>query len=327
MRCLSRCVLSSAFILLFSSVSFAQKDYTKFVDPFIGTGGHGHTYPGAVLPFGMVQLSPDTRLTGWDGCSGYHYTDTVVYGFSHTHLSGTGIADYNDILFMPTTGEPKFKNTEYRSGFQKKNESASPGYYKTHLDKYNIDVELTATTRVGVHKYNYPTTQQANIIIDLQHHDQVLDSWIEVLSDHEIIGFRRSKSWAQDQSVYFYASFSKPFKTYGIALNDELQTGKTRVSGKNVKMYIQFKNPGEVITKVGISAVESDGAFRNVQAEVADFDFKKVEKAAKAAWNTELSKIQVEGGARVERPGAVREGVYGAQRGGDGAGAGLEIGG
>src|SRR6185312_12705298 len=133
--------------LFISTIVSAQKknDYAKLVNVFIGTGGHGHTYPGAVVPFGMVQLSPDTRLTGWDGCSGYYYTDTLVYGFSHTHLSGTGIADYCDILFMPTTGVPRFKKTEYMSGFKKKNESASPGYYKTKLDKYNIGVELTAT--------------------------------------------------------------------------------------------------------------------------------------------------------------------------------------
>src|SRR5476649_35282 len=165
MRPQSRCILSALFLLSVLTVSAQKKiDYTKFVDPFIGTGGHGHTYPGAVVPFGMVQVSPDTRLTGWDGCSGYYYTDTVVYGFSHTHLSGTGIADYCDILFMPTTGEPKFNNTDYRSGFKKKNEAASPGYYKTKLDKYNIDVELTATARVGVHRYNFPNTPQANII-------------------------------------------------------------------------------------------------------------------------------------------------------------------
>ena len=131
---------------------------------------------------------------GW--LFGLLYTDTTVYGFSHTHLSGTGNADYCDILFMPTTGEPQFKPTDYRSGFKKKNESASIGYYKTRLDKYNIDVELTATKRVGVHRYNYPHTEQANIIIDLQHRDEVLDSWIEVVNDHEIRGFRRSKSWA-----------------------------------------------------------------------------------------------------------------------------------
>jgi len=297
MNLLSRIVFSTIFIgFTLSSTAQKKKDYTSFVNPFIGTGGHGHTYPGAVVPFGMVQLSPDTRLTGWDGCSGYYYTDTVVYGFSHTHLSGTGIPDYCDVLFMPTTGEPKFKNTEYLSGFQKKNEVASPGYYKTKLDKYNIDVELTATTRVGVHRYTFPSTQEANIIIDMQHRDEVLDSWLEVVNDHEIKGFRRSKSWAQNQWVYFYAKFSKPFKTYGIASNDQVEQGKKRLQGKNIKMYIRFDNPGEVISKVGISSVSAESALKNLDAEVPDFDFKKVQKDAKTLWINELAKIEVEGG-------------------------------
>jgi putative alpha-1,2-mannosidase len=298
MRLPIRIILLSFVILIFALSASAQrkKDYTPLVNPFIGTGGHGHTYPGAVVPFGMVQLSPDTRLTGWDGCSGYYYTDTVVYGFSHTHLSGTGIADYCDVLFMPTTGEPQLKNTDYLSGFKKKNEVASPGYYKTHLDKYNIDVELTASTRAGVHRYNFPGTQQANIIIDLQHRDVVLDSWIEVVNDHEIRGFRRSKSWAADQSLYFYAKFSKPFKTYGITENDTLKKGLNKLNGKNIKMFIQFENPGEVIAKVGISSVSADGALKNLDTEVPDFDFKKVQKAAKTLWINELAKIEVEGG-------------------------------
>lgn len=298
MRSIIRTLLPSVFILAFTFSSSAQhkKDYTSFVNPFIGTGGHGHTYPGAVVPFGMVQLSPDTRLAGWDGCSGYYYTDTVVYGFSHTHLSGTGIADYCDVLFMPTVGEPQFKNADYLSGFKKKNEVATPGYYKTHLDKYNVDVELTATTRAGVHRYNFPSTHEANIIIDLLHRDQVLDSWIEVVNDHELRGFRRSKSWAADQSVYFYAKFSKPFKSYGIAGNDTLQTGKSKLQGKNIKMFIRFDNPGEVIAKVGISSVSTDGALKNLDAEVPDFDFKKVQKEAKSLWINELAKIDVEGG-------------------------------
>jgi len=298
MKYLPHSILPFGFMLTFVLTSFAQKkkDYTAFVDPFIGTAGHGHTYPGAVVPFGMVQLSPDTRLTGWDGCSGYYYTDTVVYGFSHTHLSGTGIADYCDVLFMPTTGKPQFKNTDYQSGFKKKNEIATPGYYKTHLDKYNIDVELTASTRAGMHRYNFPNISEANIIIDLQHRDEVLDSWIEVINDHEIRGFRRSSSWATDQSVYFYAKFSKPFKTYGLASNDELQTGQTKIQGKNIKMYIQFSNPGEVIAKVGISSVSTEGALKNLDAEMPDFDFKKVQKAAKDLWIDQLSKIELEGG-------------------------------
>jgi putative alpha-1,2-mannosidase len=299
MKFLYRALLSVFLVSSFATFSSAQKknDYAQLVNIFIGTGGHGHTYPGAVAPFGMVQLSPDTRLTGWDGCSGYYFTDTVVYGFSHTHLSGTGIADYCDVLFMPTIGEPQFKNTDYMSGFKKKNESASPGYYKTKLDKYNIGVELTATKRVGVHRYEYPGTSKANIIIDLQHRDEVLDSWIEVVNDHEIRGFRRSKSWAQDQYVYFYAKFSKPFSNFGIALNDQLQQGQNKVQGKNVKMFLQFDNPGEVISKVGISSVSAEGALKNLDAEVPDFDFKRVQKEARANWNTELNKIQVEGGA------------------------------
>lgn len=290
-------VILILFIISFDSSAQKKKDYAQFVDPFIGTGGHGHTYPGAVVPFGMVQLSPDTRLNGWDGCSGYHYTDSVVYGFSHTHLSGTGISDYGDILFMPTTGEPKFKNTEYSSGFSKKNETASPGYYKTHLDKYNIDAELTATTRVGMHHYTYLTNQQANIIVNLQHRDQIIESWIEVINDHEIRGMRRSKAWAKDQSVYFYAKFSKPFKSYVIAIDDTPQSGKSKAEGKNVKLALQFGSPGEVIAKVGISAVSADGALKNLNAEVPGFDFKQIAKNTKATWNTELSKIDVEGGA------------------------------
>lgn len=286
-------------LLAFSLTASAQKkkDYTKYVNPFIGTGGHGHTYPGAVVPFGMVQLSPDTRLEGWDGCSGYHYTDSVVYGFSHTHLSGTGIADYCDILFMPTTGKPQFKNTDYSSPFKKKNEFASPGYYKTKLDKYDIDVELTASTRAGMHRYHYPSTSEANIIIDLKHRDQVLNSWVEIINDHEIRGYRESRSWANDQHVYFYAKFSKSFKAYGIAINDQLQEGLKKAEGKNIKLYIRFDNPGRVISKVGISSVSAEGALKNLDAEIPDFDFKKVQKAAKAQWINALAKIEVEGGA------------------------------
>ncbi|QJD98142.1 glycoside hydrolase family 92 protein [Mucilaginibacter robiniae] len=301
--------------LCLTSLAQKKQDYTRLVNPFIGTGGHGHTYPGAVVPFGMVQLSPDTRLEGWDGCSGYHYSDTVVYGFSHTHLSGTGIADYCDVLFMPTTGQPQFKNTDYRSSFSKKYEVASPGYYKTQLNKYNIKVELTATTRAGLHQYTYPNTDQANIIIDLQHRDKVLDSWIEVVNDHEIRGFRKSQSWANNQYIFFHAKFSKPFKKYGIALNDVLQQGSHKVEGKNVKMFVQFDDPKEVLVKVGISAVSAEGALKNLDTEMPDFDFRKVEKQAKASWNDELNKIQVEGGGPAASQMAMNEqSAYGNNR-------------
>jgi putative alpha-1,2-mannosidase len=293
-------LIACLWLLFFQPDVSAQKrkkrDYAALVNPFVGTGGHGHTFPGATAPFGMVQLSPDTRLEGWDGCSGYHYSDTVVYGFSHTHLSGTGIPDYCDVLFMPTTGLPRLQNSAYRSGFKKANEEASPGYYKTKLDKYDIEAELTATTRAGFHRYTYPASNQANIIIDLNHRDKVLNSWIEVVNDHEIRGYRQSQSWATNQHVYFYAKFSKPFKTYGIALNDVVQNGKQKLEGNNIKMYVQFDNPKEVLVKVGISAVSADGALKNLDAEIKDFDFKNVQKQTKAEWNKELSKIDVEGG-------------------------------
>src|SRR5438445_7413064 len=144
---------ASSLLLLLPIVVSAQQSLTRYVDPFIGTGGHGHTFPGATMPFGMVQLSPDTRLTGWDGCSGYHYSDSVIYGFSHTHLSGTGISDYGDVMLMPMMGEPSLDPKIYSSKFSHKNEKASAGFYSVKLDDDNIDVELTATARVGNHKY------------------------------------------------------------------------------------------------------------------------------------------------------------------------------
>src|SRR5712691_5983166 len=156
-----------------------QVDLAKFVDPFIGTAGHGHTFPGATMPFGMVQLSPDTRLTGWDGCSGYHYSDHIIYGFSHTHLSGTGISDYGDILLMPTVGDVYLNAVNgdqakgYASTFGHASETARPGYYSVKLDDDNIFVELTATKRAGLHRYTYPATERANIILDLAHRDKV----------------------------------------------------------------------------------------------------------------------------------------------------------
>ena len=175
----------------------AQHDLTRYVNPFIGTGGHGHTFPGAIVPYGMVQLSPDTRLTGWDGCSGYHYSDSIIYGFSHTHLSGTGILDYGDILLTPSVGR------DYSGRFQHRNETATPGYYSVKLDDENILVELTATTRAGMHRYTFPATDDANIIIDLAHRDKVLDSGLRITSKTTVVGWRRSQSWAKDQIVYF----------------------------------------------------------------------------------------------------------------------------
>jgi putative alpha-1,2-mannosidase len=188
-----------------------ENDPVSFVDPFIGTDAHGHTYPGATTPFGMVQLSPQTRLTGWDGCSGYHYSDSVIYGFAHTALNGTGVSDYGDILVMPVVGNPLFDNKEYSSEFSKKSEKAQPSYYRVMLDKSGVLAELTATQRVGYHKYTFPESEQSNIIIDLLHRDKVIESTFEIINDREIRGMRRSSNWAKDMIWYFHMEFSKPF--------------------------------------------------------------------------------------------------------------------
>jgi putative alpha-1,2-mannosidase len=195
-------ILAPCLLLFLPWGVLAQEDLTRYVDPFIGTGGNGHTFPGATMPFGMVQLSPDTRLTGWDGCSGYHYSDHLIYGFSHTHLSGTGISDYGDILLMPTAGKLSLSNRVYASGFSHKDETARPGFYSVKLDN-NVFVELTATLRAGLHRYTYPATDQARIILDLTHRDRVLDSGLRITGGTTFVGWRRSRSWAQDQIVYF----------------------------------------------------------------------------------------------------------------------------
>src|SRR5574344_3166995 len=157
--------------------SKSDKDFAKFVNPFVGTDFHGHTFPGATYPFGMVQLSPDTRLTGWDGCSGYHYSDNAIYGFSHTHLNGTGVADYCDILLMPVSGYTgeEIINEEYKSPFQKSSEKASPGYYEVFLDKWGAKAELTAGRRVGFHKYTYKPGSSREVVLDLAHRDPLIE--------------------------------------------------------------------------------------------------------------------------------------------------------
>ncbi len=294
--------------LLVVSVRKHHKRYelTQYVNPFIGTGGHGHTYPGATLPFGMVQLSPDTRLTGWDGCSGYHYDDSVIYGFSHTHLSGTGIPDYGDVLIMPTVGgfqlksgyisEKRKTNKGYGSVFDHSSEKARPGYYSVFLKDYGIKAELTATGRCGFHRYVYPVkAKKANIILDLKHRDRVLSSALYVLNDTTIAGYRISTGWAKRQYVYFYARFSKPVLSYKIALNDSIIGSPRSVSGKNIKAVFYFDNTvsDTLLVKVGISAVDTAGARKNLEAEIPHWDFDRIVKQADSAWNAQLSKIKI----------------------------------
>ncbi|OQX78495.1 MAG: glycosyl hydrolase family 92 [Bacteroidetes bacterium 4484_249] len=284
-------------------------DLTQYVNPLIGTDGHGHTFPGASLPFGMVQLSPDTRLEGWDGCSGYHYSDSIVYGFSHTHLSGTGVPDYGDILFMPTTGDIKFNNGSddtdagYASRFSHNNEKASAGFYSTFLDDYNIAVALTCTKRVGFHKYTFPESKNSNVIIDLQHRDKVIEAGIDIVSDTEISGFRRSTAWANDQIIYFVAEFSKSFNRYGVFDGNEIKNNNKQAQGENIKAYVSFNTEEneDVLVKVGISAVSIEGAQKNLKSELSGWKFEKVREDAKKTWNKELSKIIVIGGTEEQK--------------------------
>jgi len=272
------------------------------IDPFIGTGAHGHTFPGPTVPFGMVQLSPDTRLEGWDGCSIYHDSDRVVYGFSHTHLSGTGVGDYGDILLMPVTGVPHLENGYpddvdggYGSRFRKEKETAAAGYYATHLDDYGIDVELTATARTGLHRYTFPAGTNGSVILDLRHRDKLLDVGLTVVDSVTVEGFRRSQAWARDQLVHFRAVFSRPFTA-------RLENGTHDMADKPVLAVLDFGAEGGVLTaQVAISPVDADGARRNLEAEWAGFGFDRVRSRARLAWDDALAPFAVEEATEAER--------------------------
>lgn len=294
------------------SATVGADDVLKQVDPFIGTGYHGHTFPGATTPFGMVQLSPDTRTSGWDACGGYYDADTEIWGFSHTHLSGTGIGDYGDVLLMPFTGNisissgtPQKPDYGYRSAFDKKQQFATPGYYRVRLDRFQVQAELSATPRVGLHRYTFPQAAKAGVVVDLKHSIQnreILAAEIEVLNDREIAGWRHVRGWAQNRWIYFHAEFSKPF-TAELFVADSLQTAKSSVSGQNVKARLNFATTETetVLVKVGISPVDREGAKRNLRAEVPNWDFDGAVQQAAAAWTKKLAQIQVKGGTAGQR--------------------------
>lgn len=300
MRLQQSLLLLAASIVSITSCQTQLRENTQkqeaavFVDPFIGTDKHGHTFPGASVPFGMVQLSPQTRLSGWDGCSGYHYSDTIIYGFAHTALNGTGCSDYGDILITPAS-QPIFENHNYCSQFDKDSETAQPGYYSVFLKKHSTLVELTATQRVGYHKYTFQNKDKAGCIIDLTHRDKVLDSRIEVVGNNQLRGMRRSTNWAKDMVWYFHITFSKPFKKVVFAKENSEVKNTDKLQGNNIKAYLQFdNNEGEALEiKVSLSAVDEAGAFKNMQVELPDWDFQKTKQQAYDQWNSKLEKIQV----------------------------------
>lgn len=299
-------LLASGIGLFSCAEKDLPKEYTDSVNVFIGTGGHSHTFPGATLPHGMVQLSPDTRLFGWDACSGYYYDDTSIMGFTHTHLSGTGIGDYGDILFMPVVGEkPLIAGTAenpdegYRSRFSHEQESARPGYYQVLLQDDSINVELTATLRAGLHRYTYPKASDARLIVDMEptiHGHQHPVTQIRVVNDSTIAGMKYTVGWAKRHYVYFYAVFSSPFD-YKLYSGTEYQSDSTSVTVNTAKAVMSFRNlpaDGRVLAKVGISSVDEEGARLNVEAEIPNWDFEGVMKQANTTWNEALGKIDIE---------------------------------
>ena len=295
-------------------------DPANYVDPFIGTGGHGHTFPGATVPFGMVQFSPDTRMNDWDGCSGYHTSDNTILGFSTTHLSGTGCSDYGDFRFMPFTGEfmfyrdlPNEKYAYYDSvysnaTFKHEDEDAQAGYYSVILDD-SVKVELTTGDRVGMMRCTYPKDSGQLLLLDMLHgvNDEIVyEAKVNVENDHAISGFRRTKDWANEQYLYFYAEFSRPFVVEDHDLpsffdytkySDTQIEKKVELDDNDTKVWFLFPDAnGEPLTmRIAISAVDVEGAKNNLKAELADgdFDFDALKQKAYDKWNAEMKRYEV----------------------------------
>ncbi|MBR3427320.1 MAG: GH92 family glycosyl hydrolase [Bacteroidales bacterium] len=286
-------------------------DPANYVDPFIGTGGHGHTFPGATVPFGMVQFSPDTRMNDWDGCSGYHTSDHTILGFSTTHLSGTGCSDYGDFRFMPVVGEVIFDKgdedntaTGYRSAFQHENEEAQAGYYAVLLDDYNTKVELTTGDRVGMMRCSFPQGADAHMLLDMVegvNDEFVYDASLKVEGPNAISGFRRTRDWAREQYLYFYAEFNKPIKDYAF-ITDTVTAVADSVKAKQVEddyVKASFDFDAEdgtpLVMRIALSAVDVEGAKNNMKAELADgdFDFDALRQKAYDKWNKELKRYEV----------------------------------
>lgn len=286
---------------------------TQFVDPLIGSGDHGHVFVGASVPYGMVQLGPTNIHAGWDWVSGYHFTDSTIFGFSHTHLSGTGIGDLLDILVMPITGNPKLAKGEdtvteeiletgYDTGmyslFNRDTEITKPGYYAVHLDRYDINAELTTTERVGLHRYTFPKATDAAIVFNLAdaiNWDETVEGYITQESVNSISGYRYSKGWANDQKLFFTAEFSKPMKSL------ELYDGETLIDGTELtstkiytKVLFDTQDKEQILVKVALSPVSIENAKLNLNAELTNWDFDTVAKQADSKWNNELQSAVIE---------------------------------
>ncbi|MGC1461234.1 MAG: GH92 family glycosyl hydrolase [Terracidiphilus sp.] len=305
--------------------SASNADITEHVKIKIGTGGHGHTYPGATVPFGMVQLSPDTFDSGWkdsawDHCSGYHINDKYINGFSHTHLSGTGVADLMDFLVMPRTGPVKtvvgghdHPEDGYSSRYSHEDEIAVPGYYSVLLQNSDgespIRAELSATERAGIHRYTFPKSDSSHFVLDLQHvgtdaADPVLWSSVKVTGTDSLVGGRSTNLWAPGREIYFAMKFSRPFASFEIVSEDRpLAQGTSEARSKSIKVVFHFPTTASetILLKTGISSVSADGAAKNLDAEIPGWDFDGVRAKAHKAWIHELSAIRIEGGSEKQK--------------------------
>jgi predicted alpha-1,2-mannosidase len=305
-------VLTSALVVLGISCGKVKEaknvtvSYTDFINPFVGTDFHGHTFPGAALPGGMVQLSPDTGTEGWDWCSGYHYSDSSLLGFSHLHRSGMGAGDWGDVLLVPTTGELKItpgskENPDegYRSRFSHEEETASPGYYLVNLKDYGVKAELTVSERAGFHRYTFPKTEAAHIILDAGHgirENNRMGSEVEIVSDTEIVGHRKSHGFVKHKNVYFCAKFSKPFKSSGTWTDDVPKENSKEASGKYIGAFVNYEtSENETIeVKVGISYTSIEQARLNLDTEIPGWNFDEIKENAEENWNKALCKIEIE---------------------------------
>ena len=287
-----------ASIFVFNSCTETGRDYTKLVNVFIGTAGDGNTYPGASVPFGMVQLSPDTKTKGSHAYGGYYYPDSIILGFSHTHLNGVGEPEMRDLLFMPFIDTDK-QNILNENGvsFTHANETGEPGYYSVKLDN-NIFVEVTVTERCGYHRYTFPKNKQPNILIDLTHPEGAEDLFIKKINDYEIVGMRRSHGWAYNQYVYFVAAFSQPIRDFLISTNGNEFVKVDSDRAIDLRSILEFDAGNtELLVKIGLSAVSVNGARKNLISEISDNSFNSIRKQAHDKWDAKLSKVEIEGGS------------------------------
>jgi predicted alpha-1,2-mannosidase len=287
------------------------EDFTASVDPWIGSGGHGHVFVGASVPFGGVQVGPTNFHQGWDWCSGYHYSDTILAGFSHQHLSGTGIADLGDILVMPYTGKLatgpgslKDPDSGYASRYRHDREQVHPAFYAVDLLDHDVHVELTATERVGLHRYRYPADKPARLAIDLQFGNgggRALETRLHRVDAATVVGSRRSTGWAKDQRVFFALRSSQPFAEFRIFQGADERPGES-AEGRGLRAIARYAgSPGEVVVRVGLSPVSEANALANLEAETAAASFDELAAAAKQAWNKQLGRIRIKADDRTRR--------------------------